>query len=317
MLIDEVYISVKAGNGGDGVVHFYHDRHTPKGGPDGGDGGDGGSVFFQAVSDINRLSQFRHEKEFSAQNGHSGTVNKKSGKNGQDLILKVPIGTIINYDNGTSIELDTLDEMIMIAKGGKGGVGNFRFRSATNQQPKESKPGEIKELKNLFLKLKLIAHIGLIGLPNAGKTSLLNELTSANAKVANYAFTTLEPNLGVSKSGLIIADIPGLIEGASGGKGLGYKFLKHIERTKLLIHCISAESSDFKKDYQAIRHELANYSQELISKPEIIVVTKIDLINEDKIKEIKKTIKPQLFTSIIDSQSLEKLEQLISKQLLS
>jgi len=240
MLIDEVNIVIKSGNGGNGLAHLYSDGSRPKGGPDGGKGGDGGDVYLKAVSDISRLNQFRFPKKFMAEDGEKGDQNNRSGSRGKDLILEVPIGTVINYDNGTSHELTEVGELFLAARGGRGGWGNHHFRSATNQTPREFQYGQKTEFKNLFLQLKLIADVGLIGLPNAGKTSLLNELSAANARVANYPFTTLEPNLGVMKGGHIIADIPGLVEGAVTGKGLGIKFLKHIERTRLLVHCLSA-----------------------------------------------------------------------------
>lgn len=315
MLIDEVRISVKAGNGGNGLAHFYSDRWRPKGGPDGGNGGDGGSVYFVGDSDIGKLHQFRHQTKFSAEDGFSGGINQKTGKDGKDLIFQVPVGTVINYDNGTSTEMTKVGQKILITKGGKGGKGNYSMRSATNQTPRDFQPGQITEAKNLFLQLKLIAHLGLIGLPNAGKTSLLNELTAANAKVANYPFTTLEPNLGVTKSGHIIADIPGLIEGASLGKGLGIKFLKHIERTSLLIHCLSAESQNPLQDYQVVRHELASYSTKLAQKPEIIVITKSDLLHPAQISSLLKLLQAKLAVSIIDPDSLKKLSDLISLSL--
>lgn len=315
MLIDEVHISIKAGNGGNGLVHFYSDRWRPKGGPDGGNGGDGGSVYFVADSDIGKLHQFRHQTKFHAEDGHPGGPNQKTGKNGQDLIFQIPVGTVISYDNGTSVELTETGQKVLIAKGGKGGKGNYSMRSATNQNPREFQPGQKTETKNLFLQLKLIAHIGIIGLPNAGKTSLLNELTAANAKVASYPFTTLEPNLGVTKSGHIIADIPGLIEGASFGKGLGVKFLKHIERTRLLIHCLSAESSNPLKDYQVVRHELANYSSSLAKKPEIIIITKSDLLTLAETSSLLKLTHAKLAVSIIDSFSIKKFSDLISQTL--
>lgn len=314
MLIDEARIIIKAGDGGDGIVHFYRDRWRPKGGPDGGNGGQGGDVYFEAVSDISRLHQFRHAKEFKAQPGQKGGPKQQTGKNGQDLVLQIPVGSIIQYDNGTSQELISVGQRFLAAKGGRGGIGNYHYRSSTNQQPLESKPGQKMPSKNIFIQLKLIADVGLIGLPNAGKTSLLNELTQANAKVANYAFTTLEPNLGVTISGKIIADIPGLIEGASVGKGLGYRFLKHIERTKVLIHCLSAETLDPTADYQTVRQELTNYSSRLSSKTEILIITKSDLLTPVQKKHLATTLKPKLFVSIVDPKSLLEFNKLIDSQ---
>jgi GTP-binding protein len=315
MLIDEVRITIKGGDGGDGIVHFYSDAFRPKGGPDGGIGGDGGSVYFEAVSDISKLNQFRHAKVYAAQRGEQGGQNNRTGHNGEDLIIQVPVGTLVTYDNGTSVELTELGKKVLMAKGGSGGRGNFCFKSATNQTPQERELGFKCQPKKLFLQLKLIAQVGLIGLPNAGKTSLLNELTPANAKVANYSFTTLEPNLGVMKNGLIIADIPGLIEGAADGRGLGVKFLKHIERTSLLVHCVAADSSDPLKDYQTIRQELNNYSSNLAKKPEIIVLTKSDTLDPKELIKIQKLIKAQISTSIIDPDSIKKLNDLIAKNI--
>lgn len=315
MLIDEVHITIKGGDGGNGVVHFYNDAFRPKGGPDGGSGGNGGSVYFEGVSDISKLNQFRKSKVYSAQNGESGSRNNRTGKNGEDLVFFVPIGTVANYDNGTSVEITHIGQKVLMAKGGSGGRGNYMFRSATNQTPQERELGFKCQPKKIFLQLKLIAQVGLIGLPNAGKTSLLNELTKADAKVANYAFTTLEPNLGVTKGGLIIADIPGLIEGAAVGRGLGIKFLKHIERTNILIHCVSAESQDPLKDYQTVRGELSNYSSVLTKKPEIIVLTKYDILDQKEVIKIQKKIKAVLCTSIADTDSIKKLNDLITKKL--
>ena len=314
-LIDEVRITIKGGDGGDGLVHFYTDASRSKGGPDGGNGGNGGSVYFEGVSDITKLNQFRHSKVYSAQNCQPGGRNQRSGKKGNDLIIPVPVGTVVNYDNGSSVEVLKVGQKILMAKGGSGGRGNFVFRSATNQTPKQAEPGFKCQPKKLFLQLKLIAQIGLIGLPNAGKTSLLNELTRANAKVANYAFTTLEPNLGISRSGHVIADIPGLIEGAAVGRGLGVKFLKHIERTKLLVHCVSVESSNPLKDYQTVRTELANYSSTLAQKPEIIVLTKSDLIDINTLNRLQKQIGADVVTSIIDTDSIKQLSDFISQKL--
>lgn len=315
MLIDEVHIIVKGGNGGNGVVHFYNDAFRPKGGPDGGQGGNGGSVFFEGVSDISKLNQFRHAKVYAAQDGEQGGHNNRTGKGGDDLIIQVPVGTVVNYDNGSSVEITEIGQKILIARGGSGGRGNYLFRSSTNQTPQERELGYKTTPKKLFLQLKLIAQIGLIGLPNAGKTSLLNELTAAGAKVANYAFTTLEPNLGVTRGGYIIADIPGLIEGAADGKGLGVKFLKHVERTNLLVHCVSAESSDPLADYQTVRQELINYSSVLAKKPEIIILTKADTLEESQIKKVQKQIGADMVTSIIDTDSIKQLNDLISKKL--
>ncbi|MDD4136096.1 MAG: GTPase ObgE [Candidatus Shapirobacteria bacterium] len=315
MLIDEVRITIKGGDGGDGIVHFYSDAFRPKGGPDGGIGGDGGSVYFEAVSDISKLNQFRHAKVYVAERGEQGGQNNRTGHNGKDLIIQVPVGTLVTYDNGTSVELTELGKKVLMAKGGSGGRGNFCFKSSTNQTPQERELGFKCQPKKLFLQLKLIAQVGLIGLPNAGKTSLLNELTPANAKVANYSFTTLEPNLGVMKNGLIIADIPGLIEGAADGRGLGVKFLKHIERTSLLVHCIAADSNDPLKDYQTIRQELNNYSSNLAKKPEIIVLTKSDTLGPKELIKIQKLIKAQISTSIIDPESIKKLNDLIAKNI--
>jgi GTP-binding protein len=315
MLIDEVRITVKAGAGGSGLVHFFSDKHRPKGGPDGGNGGDGGNIYFKAVGDISRLHQFRHQKNFMAENGQSGGPNQRTGRNGANLILEIPVGAIVHYDNGSSIEFAKVGQTEIISKGGKGGRGNYHFRSSTNQTPQESEPGIKPAPRNLFIELKLIAEVGLIGLPNAGKTSLLNELTAANAKVANYPFTTLEPNLGVTKGGKIIADIPGLIEGATTGRGLGAKFLKHIERTKLLIHCLSLDSGNLIGDYQAIRHELESYGTVLAKKPEIIILTKSDLVNAKDLETALKSTKARLAVSIVDNQSLKALNDLISSKL--
>jgi len=311
MLIDDVEITIRGGKGGDGLVHFFTDRWRPKGGPDGGNGGNGGSVYFRAVSDISKLHQFRHEKEFIAPDGEKGGPNQSSGKKGQDLYLELPFGSVVTYDNGTQIELDKVGMEVMGAKGTRGGLGNFHYRSSTNQQPQEAQKGRVPDTKRIHIQLKLIADVGLIGLPNAGKTSLLNELTTAHAKVANYAFTTLEPNLGVMKGGQIVADIPGLIEGAALGKGLGYKFLKHIERTKLVVHCISAESPDPEADYLTVRHELENYSSDLANKPEIIILTKSDVLVSSQMTKFNYDLK----TSIADDASIKKLNDLISQKL--
>ncbi len=305
MLTDDVYIQVKAGNGGDGIAHFFSDRWRPKGGPDGGNGGKGGDVYFEAVADISALNIFRHKKKFQAENGGVGGSNNKHGADAQDLVLHVPVGTVVAYDNGTEFELTHLGEKVMATKGGSGGRGNTSYAAADNTTPRQFSIGFKTQYKKLHLQLKLIADIGLIGLPNAGKSSLLNELTKAKAKVANYPFTTLEPNLGVLPNGKIIADIPGLIEGASSGKGLGSKFLRHVERTKLLVHCVAADNINLDQAYQTIRGELEKYSSVLASKPEIIVLTKSDLLDK------KPQFKNNLVVSILDDDSIKKLIKLL------
>ncbi len=319
MLIDEAKIKVTAGRGGDGVVAF--DKIKMSLGPTGGKGGNGGSIFFVGVEDVFALSKFRHKKIYSAPNGQDGRSNRSSGPVGKDLILSVPIGTVIhNLTIQKDQEITKVGQEILIAKGGIGGRGNSYFRSATNTSPKkceEGKPGEEFELK---LELRLIADVGLIGLPSAGKSSLLNELTAAHAKVGEYHFTTLEPNLGAMGK-IILADIPGLIEGASQGKGLGIKFLRHIQRTRVLIHCLSLESNNLWRDYQVVRQELEKYNPELIKKKELILLTKSDLLKKEeldkKTKELKRKLKSSqkiLAVSIYDWESLEKLQLAIKKQ---
>ena len=262
MLIDDITIRISGGHGGRGAVAF--NKNMKSLGPTGARGGNGGNVFFLGVSDLNALNRFRNEKEFSAQNGENGKGQNNDGKTGTDVVLNVPVGTIVhNLTNGSETEIVKIGDKVMIAKGGHGGKGNYHFRSAVNTSPtqfKEGTPGEEFELR---LELKMIADVGFIGLPNAGKSSLLNELTKAKSKVANYPFTTLEPNLGAYYE-LILADIPGLIEGAAAGKGLGIKFLRHVERTKTLFHFVSAESESPVKDYRVIRKELKKYSPALI-----------------------------------------------------
>jgi GTP-binding protein len=318
MLVDEVEIKIKAGDGGNGKIAFIHKKFVPRGGPSGGDGGKGGDVYVEGVNDIGALSRFRYRKEFLSENGQNGMKDRKTGKGSSDLVLKVPIGSIITDNFGISREIISVGQKVCLAKGGKGGRGNWYFRSSTNQTPRWAEPGEKGEEKHLKIELKLIADVGLIGLPNVGKTSLLNELTRASAKVANYPFTTLEPNLGVMGD-LILADIPGLIEGAAEGRGLGHKFLRHIQRTKILIHCLSAESIDLLKDYQIIRQELEKFSQDLLAKKEILLLTKADLLGKvekkEKIKILKNLNKRVLAVSVYDLDSLQFLQKLVLKTL--
>ena len=315
MLIDEVTIKISAGKGGDGCVAFDHSKGGR--GPTGASGGRGGDVYMAATSNLNALGKFRFKKEFEAEDGHNGKNQLLDGRNGEDLTLEVPIGTIAhNLTTRRDFEIMTPGDKILLARGGRGGRGNWFFRSSTNTTPQESEPGKPGQEFDFTLELNLIAQVGFIGFPSAGKSSLLNALTKADAKVAAYPFTTLEPNLG-DFYGLIIADIPGLIEGASEGKGLGTKFLRHIKRTGILIHCISAESDNLKRDYDIIRKELVKYAPELENKKEYIFLTKTDLINmeerEGKLEELQK-ISPDVFAlSVYDYDSLEDIKKLLFK----
>jgi len=310
MFIDEVTIKVEAGRGGDGKIAF--DKNMMALGPTGAQGGRGGNIYLQGVSDLGALRKFRFKKDFKAQDGQIGRGQFRDGSNGSDLTLEVPVGTVV-HGLKQELEIKEAKEKFLIAKGGIGGRGNFHFKSATNTSPQEFEFGREGESFEIKLELKLIADVGLVGLPNAGKTTLLNQLTKASAKTANYPFTTLEPNLGAYYN-LIIADIPGLIEGASSGKGLGIKFLKHIERTKVIFHLISADSDDPVKDYLTVRQELINYGKELKDKPEEIFLTKKDLVSEERINQILSEIKKDVISiSIHDSESIKKVKEKLAK----
>lgn len=315
MLIDDTTIRVFGGNGGRGAVAF--NKNMKSLGPTGAHGGNGGSVFFEGTSDLSTLSQFRYKKEFPAENGENGKGQYNDGRTGNDLILKVPVGTVVhNLSNGAEAEIVKIGDRVLAAKGGHGGKGNFHFRSAINTSPTQFKEGTEGEVFTLRLELKMIADVGLIGLPNVGKSSLLNELTKAKSKVANYPFTTLEPNLGVYYE-LILADIPGLIEGASSGKGLGIKFLRHIERTKILFHLISAESDTPVKDYRTVLKELEEYHVSLIKKPEYVFLAKSDTVDardlKKKIAALKKAKINVTPISVYDWDSLEKVKGILNK----
>jgi GTP-binding protein len=315
MIVDEIQIKISGGKGGDGCVAF--NKNKGEKGPTGGDGGRGGSVYLEGVSNLTALNKFRFKKEFPAGDGIDGKNKLLEGAKGKDLVLKVPVGTVAhNLDTGRNMEIVNVGEKIMIAKGGKRGRGNWHFRSSRNTTPRECEKGIDGEHFNFLLELRMIADVGFIGLPSAGKSSLLNALTKAKVKTAAYHFTTLEPNLG-NYYGLILADIPGLIEGASAGKGLGIKFLRHIKRTKILIHCISCESENIKKDYKIIKEELKKYELALARKKEYIFLTKTDLASEkevkEKMKELKKISPNVLAVSIYDEESLEKVRKLLNK----
>jgi GTP-binding protein len=292
--IDEAKIYVKAGDGGNGAVSFRRAKYVPRGGPDGGDGGKGGNIIIKCVNSINTLLDFRYIQDFKAQRGENGQGSQKHGSSGEDLIINVPVGTQIFADKTEEepiMDFTKVGEVVVVAKGGNGGFGNDYFKSSVNQAPRYANPGQKGEEFELYLKLKILSDVGLIGLPNAGKSTFLSVITNAKPKIANYPFTTLEPQLGVVKIDdydFVIADLPGLIEGANQGKGLGDRFLKHTERCEVLLHLIDINSEDIVKDYKTIKKELTQYSKRLSKKVEIIGLTKIDSLSKEKIKEKKR-----------------------------
>ena len=301
--LDQAKIYVKAGDGGSGSVSFRREKFIEFGGPDGGDGGHGGSIIFASDKNLNTLIDFRYQQHFKAEKGQDGKGKKKTGKSGKDLILKVPIGTqVFEEDNNTLIEdLTKSEQKIIIANGGKGGLGNVRFKSSTNRTPRKKTNGDEGESFWIWLQLKVIADIGIVGMPNSGKSSLLSVLTNARPKIADYPFTTISPNLGVANYNtkeVTLADIPGLIEGAHEGTGLGDKFLRHIERCKNILHLIDVTNDNLLENYSKVRKELFKYSKKLTKKKEIIVFNKIDMISNEEInkkidffsKKIKKKI---------------------------
>lgn len=289
MLIDNITLNVQAGKGGDGVVRWRREKGIPYGGPAGGDGGKGGDVYLRVIRDIQALSVYKHKTEWVADPGEPGQKRSMHGSNAKDLYLQVPIGAVV-YNREYDTSYECLEEGdILILRGGKGGLGNEQFKSSTNRTPEQFTKGEPGEFATLDIELKLIADAGFIGLPNAGKSSLLNSLTRAGAKIGDYPFTTLEPNLG-AYFGYVLADIPGLIEGASEGKGLGHKFLRHITRTKTLVHLVAADNEDVAKTYTTIRNELGKYDKKLLELSELVVLSKIDVVSEDEVKAKKKEL---------------------------
>ena len=316
--LDQVKIYVKAGNGGSGSPSFRREKFVEFGGPDGGDGGKGGSVILTSERNLNTLIDYRYQQHFKAEKGRDGSGKNKTGKGGENLYLKVPIGTqVFEEDNKTLIyDFKNQKEEFLVASGGKGGFGNTRFKSSTNRAPKKFTKGGIGEEFWIWLQLKTIADIGIIGLPNAGKSSLLASMTSANPKIANYKFTTINPNLGVASyddKEFTLADIPGLIEGAHTGTGLGIKFLKHIERCKTLLHLIDITEDDLFVSYSQVRKELSKYSKDLVKKKEIIILNKTDLVDdeerEEKIKKLKNKLKKNIFLmSTMDKKSVSDIK---------
>lgn len=318
---DEIILTAEAGKGGDGVVRFLHEKRKEFGGPSGGDGGNGGNIIFRGVRDIQILSKYRGRGAFRAENGVHGSGKQMAGKNGEDAIIDVPVGAFITRKStGESFEILEDGEEIIALKGGRGGLGNAHFKSSTNQYPDQAIPGKEGQKDAFKVELRIIADVGLIGLPNAGKSSLLNSFTKAHAKVGAYAFTTLEPSLGIFH-GHVIADIPGLIEGAAEGRGLGHDFLRHVSRTRLLIHCVSGESENFLGDYETVRNEITDYSEALSRKPEIVFLTKADLLSADEIQERISTFKKKgieaIPVSIIDDGLLKAAGDALSRFLQS
>ncbi len=291
-MIDKVKIHVAAGNGGNGAVSFRREKFIPKGGPDGGDGGNGGNVIVEATAFISTLSDFKYRKHFRAQSGERGMGSNMTGKSGNDLVIKVPIGTILKIDGKTIADLNEEGKKVVVAKGGKGGRGNSHFATPTRQTPTIAENGEIGEEHDVELELKLLADVSLVGLPNVGKSSLISVMTNAHPKIADYPFTTLEPVLGKVEIGhgisYVVADIPGLIEGAHNGRGLGDEFLKHAERTRVIAHVLDSTSEHVLNDYEKIREEMVLYSHDFEKKTEIIILNKSDLVDEQRISKISK-----------------------------
>ncbi|MBO6487365.1 MAG: GTPase ObgE [Pelagibacteraceae bacterium] len=322
--LDQAKIYIKAGDGGAGSASFRREKYIEFGGPDGGDGGNGGSIILESEGNLNTLIDFRYRQHFKAETGKSGSKKNKTGAGGKDLILKVPVGTqIYEEDNNTLIyDLTKNKERFVVATGGKGGLGNTRFKSSTNRTPRKKTGGKKGEEFWIWLQLKVIADVGIIGLPNAGKSSFLSKCTKAKPKIANYPFTTINPNLGVlniNHKEIVLADIPGLIEGSHKGIGLGDKFLRHIERCKTLIHLIDISEKDILGNYLKIKNELSKYDKKILKKTEIIIFNKLDLIDMDsitkKLENFRKKIKKNFeITSLLSGQNFEKIKKIIYKK---
>ena len=325
--VDYVKINIYSGNGGKGSAHFRREKYITKGGPDGGDGGRGGHIIFVTDKSLWTLYHFKFKKHFKCGHGGDGSGSRSTGADGEDVIIRVPIGTVIKDFKTNNIIHETIEdgEEKIILKGGKGGLGNWNFRSSTNQAPRYAQPGIKGEEKQLVLELKLLADVGLVGFPNVGKSTLLKTLTSAKPKIGNYEFTTLKPNLGIVEyrdfKSFVIADIPGIIEGASEGRGLGHYFLRHIERNSVLLFLLSSESDDIVKQYEVLLNELKKYNPELLDKQRLIAISKSDLLDEKQTSKIKKNISNKIkdipfeFISSVSNSGLIQIKDLMWKVL--
>ena len=317
--VDEIKVFMQAGRGGDGVVRWLHEKGKEFGGPAGGNGGKGGDVYARAIRDLSILARYRHKTKFQAENGEAGKKRVMHGKGGEDLIIDVPVGTVItNFNTGKKHNLVKEEETALLLKGGNGGFGNDHFKSSTNVCPQEWTQGEKSECADFLIELELIADAGFIGLPSAGKSSLLNTLTHAHAKIGAYSFTTLSPNLG-DFYGFILADIPGLIEGASSGKGLGFSFLRHIKRTKIVLHCVSLENEDAQLAYRTVQEEFKKYGNDLANKKDIIILTKSDIasasVSEKTLQEMKKLREDVFVVSIHNPDSIKQFRDFLIQTL--
>ena len=322
--VDYVKIYCRSGKGGRGSSHFRREKYIPKGGPDGGDGGRGGHVYLRGNRNYWTLLHLKYERHIMATNGESGSAKRSSGKDGEDRVIEVPCGTVV-YDAETGEFICDVTEdgqQVMLLKGGRGGLGNFNFKTATNHAPRYSQPGEPALERTVILQLKLLADVGLVGFPNAGKSTLLSVVSAAKPKIANYPFTTLEPNLGIvsyrDNRSFVMADIPGIIEGASEGKGLGLRFLRHIERNSLLLFMVPAEADDIKKEYEILHNELVKYNPELLDKRRVLAITKSDMLDEELIEALSQDLPegiPYVFISSITGLGIVELKDLLWKEL--